>query len=210
MAKKERKFYAYKIDSTSDEGVVDNWDECKDKVIGVAAKYKSFLSEKEAKDWLKEGAKYAPKEKKVRAQVSSGNLEQGIYSDAGTGRGEGVEVKVTDKNGMSLLDDIISRDKITKYDTYNLGKGVTNNFGELTGCYLALKLAIKTGEKSIFMDSKLVLNYWSFGHVKLTMDKSTRELALKVKMLRYEFEKMGGKLKFVSGDINPADLGFHK
>jgi hypothetical protein cdivTM_07446 len=28
--------------------------------------------------------------------------------------------------------------------------------------------------------------------------------------MRNEFEKRGGTVKKISGDVNPADLGFHK
>jgi len=36
------------------------------------------------------------------------------------------------------------------------------------------------------------------------------ELIKKVALLRTEFEKNGGTVKKISGDVNPADLGFHK
>jgi ribonuclease HI len=31
-----------------------------------------------------------------------------------------------------------------------------------------------------------------------------------VKNLREKFEKKGGVIQYISGDINPADLGFHR
>ena len=36
------------------------------------------------------------------------------------------------------------------------------------------------------------------------------DLAQKVAKLRWQFEKNGGIISHVSGDFNPADLGFHK
>ena len=38
----------------------------------------------------------------------------------------------------------------------------------------------------------------------------TIELIKKVTLMRNEFEKKGGIVKKISGDVNPADLGFHK
>ena len=36
------------------------------------------------------------------------------------------------------------------------------------------------------------------------------ELIKKVSKLREEFERENGKIKKISGDVNPADLGFHR
>jgi len=43
-----------------------------------------------------------------------------------------------------------------------------------------------------------------------TVSTDTVELAKKVVKLRKEFEKSGGNIAHVSGDINPSDLGFHR
>ena len=61
-------------------------------------------------------------------------------------------------------------------------------------------------------DSSLVIDYWSNGRYNKSnlTDQDTIELIRKVKELREEFQKQGGKVKHVSGDVNPADLGFHK
>jgi len=203
---KKKKFYAYFFEG-GDVGVFDNWNDCLKKVKGTSARYKSFKSRREAHEWISSGAVYSVKsEKKVVSKV----LKDGIYFDAGTGRGKGVEVKVTDKNGVSLLSGVLKNDKITVFDTYFLGKKFTNNFGELTGLFFSLTLALKSGEKRIFGDSRLVLDYWSVGRYKKDLPVYTQELIRKVVALRFDFEKVGGKLEFVSGDINPADLGFHK
>ncbi len=50
-------------------------------------RYKSFKSQSEAQNWLDNGAKYEDKNE-IKA-----NLPDGIYFDAGTGRGIGVEVR---------------------------------------------------------------------------------------------------------------------
>jgi len=96
------------------------------------------------------------------------------------------------------------------YNNYLLGKDITNNYGELVGLFLALKLALKTNDLEIFGDSNLVIKYWSKNRFKQDLPDKTKEMIIKVINLRKEFEKKGGKVSFISGDINPADLGFHR
>ena len=77
-------------------------------------------------------------------------------------------------------------------------------------CEYALKLSIKKGIKKIFGDSKLVIEYWSRGFIKRKdLPVATVKLADKVAKLRKKFESQGGEGGRVSGDDNPADLGFH-
>jgi len=202
MAK--RKYYAYLVPPQRDparggingkKGVTDNWPECQGIVAGVnGAKFKSFESEEAAEAWLDAGADY---------KIKNIAIEDGIYFDAGTGAGIGVEIQVAEKTGKSLLKE-------------NLGHDVTNNFGELTACKKALEIAItrlRQGSgvaKKVFGDSKLVVEYWSKGHIKYEVGEETVNLAQEVKILRKEFEKLGGKIILISGGANPADLGFHK
>jgi ribonuclease H-related protein len=185
MAK--RKYYAYFVNGK--KGICDNWPECY-KIVGGknGAKYKGFESEEAAKAWLDAGADY---------KLKNVAVETGIYFDSGTGAGNGVEIQVAEKNGKSLIKE-------------NLGHGVTNNYGELMACKKALELAIKENILKVFGDSKLVVEYWSKGHIKYEVGQETVELAQEVKILRKEFEKMGGKMILISGGSNPADLGFHK
>ncbi len=185
MAK--QKWYAYSVNGK--KGIVDNWPECQEIVAGAnGAKYKGFESKDSAEAWLNAGADY---------KIKNIAVEDGIYFDAGTGSGEGVEIQLADKNGKSFLRE-------------NLGRNVTNNYGELTACKKALELALKNGEKRIFGDSKLVIEYWSKGHIKYEVGEETVNLAQEVKILRQKFETLGGKIIRISGGGNPADLGFHK
>lgn len=211
---KKNKYYAYKIIETGEMGVLDNWEECEIKVKGKNANYQKFKTKKEAEDWIFNGASYVKKINKNLKYSSNKNknvkLKKGIYFDAGTGRGKGVEVRVCDENKNSLINQILKSDKINEFENYNLGKDVTNNFGELNGLYLALNLAIKNGIKNIYGDSKLVIDYWSKGMIKNEVALNTQKLAQKVKVLREEFEEDGGIIEHISGNINPADLGFHK
>ena len=165
------------------------------------ARYKGFDAREDAEAWLEKGADYDFRKES----------EKGIYFDAGTGRGKGVEVSVTNERGKSLLHLILPREKISKFGSYLLTNGSTNNFGELLACKFALEIALKTGVEKVFGDSKIIVNYWSKGFVKeVNVSEETLDLIDAVKILRDGFEEKGGAVIGVSGAENPADLGFHR
>lgn len=202
MAEKN-KAYAYHLEATGEEGITESWAACQKKVQGVKARYKGFATKGAAEAWLKTGARYTVKERPT--------LEKGIYFDAGTGRGIGVEVRVTNEKGENLLPVVLSKKEINEHGNVWLVNGATNNYGELLGCKLALMIAKKKKIQRIFGDSGLVIKYWSKGFIKKnTVVPKTVSLAEEVSHLRKEFEKSGGSIKHVSGDVNPADLGFHR
>lgn len=215
MAKK--KYYAYSVNGK--KGVADNWPECQEIVAGKnGAKYKSFESEESAEAWLDAGADY---------KLKNIAVEDGIYFDSGTGAGNGVEINVSDKMGKKLLHKVLPKEKINEKGHHFADEGTTNNFGELLACKYALQLAMKEmtdpstrdirqssvealRASKVFGDSKLVIEYWSKGHIKYEVGEETVNLAQEVKILRKEFEKQGGRVILISGGANPADLGFHK
>lgn len=214
----KQKFYAYLMVETGEHGILENWDKCKALVAGKKSRYKSFSTKSEAEEWLKDGGKYDPnpkrqeelKIKKEKNNIAQKNLQEGIYFDAGTGRGIGVEVRVTNLKGESYIEEYFPT-RVNEYGNINLGKDKTNNYGELVGIYCALEIAMKRGELKIFGDSNLVLYYWSQGRCsREQLPEETLKLIDLVKIRREEFEKNGGKVDYVSGDINPADLGFHR
>lgn len=195
------KYYGYFILRTGKKGITENWSEC-EKIIHHEAnsRFKSFKTLSEAKEWLKAGAFYSFKKK----------LEQGIYFDSGTGRGLGVEISVTDENGNDFLVKRNFKKHLDKAGHFIL-KDVSNNYGELLACYYALKMAIREGIKKVFGDSKLVINYWSKGFMnKDKLSLQTKKLIKSVTLLRKKFEENSGKVEYISGDDNPADLGFHR
>ena len=206
------KYYAYLlpaqagIPSTRESGIKNNWADCKRKVEGViGARYKGFVSKTEAEKWLNDGAAYESKSKKKKG------LSKGIYFDAGTGFGKGVEISVTDEKGNNLLHQVIPAKSINhRGKHWVFAKGTTNNFGELLACKYALQIGKKHKIKHIFGDSKLVIDYWSNGKIKKDMNEVTKALAYETAKLRKVFEKMGGVIERISGDDNPADLGFHR
>ncbi|NOZ80032.1 MAG: ribonuclease HI [DPANN group archaeon] len=193
------KCYAYALED-GQQGIVDSWKACEALVSGKKARYRSFKNREDAQRWLDQGAPY---------EKDPVELEKGIYFDAGTGRGQGVEVSVTDEAGRNLLPLIMDEQKLNAFGKYPL-PGRTNNHGELFACFLALKIALQEHIQKIHGDSDLVLRYWSKGHIKESVDSETRKLAFAVKQLREAFEKQGGRLVKIRGEQNPADLGFHR
>ena len=208
---RNQKFYAYFIINTNENGILENWAECQKKVSGKKARYKSFKSLLEAQEWLNSGANYEKKEKKDLTKLYSELEREAIYFDAGTGRGNGVEVRLTDFDGNSLLYKIMNEKNINEFGNYYVADTRTNNFGELVGIYTAFVYAKKYGTKIICGDSSLVIAYWTKGRYNSSnLESDTVELIKKTALMRNEFEKRGGTVKKISGDVNPADLGFHK
>jgi ribonuclease HI len=215
MPPKKKKYYAYFVPTTGGRagdapkhGVVEDWKSCEAIVSGkFGARYKGFESRHDAEEWLADGAQYESKLAKPRPK-----LERGIYFDAGTGRGDGVEISVTDEHGKNLLHKAISHNELNKFGKHLVGDAAaTNNYGELLAFHYALAIAHKERVKRVFGDSKLVIDYWSKWHIKRKeLSVETVALADDVSRARETFEKSGGTVGRISGDHNPADLGFHK
>lgn len=204
-----KKIYAYFLEKENKSGIVETWDECKLIVSGKKARYKSFPTMAEGKLWLSNGANYE-KKAETKREIQK-NLSFGIYFDAGTGRGIGVETRVTDESGKSLLHHNTLGYTTNEFDNIYLGKEKTNNFGELLGLLLAIDIATELNYKNIYGDSNLVLYFWSKGMYKRdNLAPETVELILKVIRARKIFENNGGNIHYISGDYNPADLGFHR
>ena len=202
MSRKANTFYAYVIPTQKEQGIVSSWAECENWVKGVSgARFKGFGTREEAERWLHMGAKYEVTPVKI--------LAPGIYFDAGTGRGRGVEASVTDEKGKNLLHHALSPNALNQFGKHLVGPEVSNNFGELLAMKYALEIAKKMKVKNVFGDSKLVIDFWSKGWIKKNVAEGTIALAREVAKLRMEFEKSGGRVTHISGDDNPADLGFH-
>mgnify|MGYP001575731491 CR=1 FL=1 len=194
-------FYAYLVPGRG-QGIAETWQECERRVSGQPdARFRKFRAREEAEAWLRGGADYADKPAAA----------PGIYFDAGTGRGRGVEISVTDEQGNNLLWKALPKKKLNRYGKHWIFGDVSNNYGELLACFLALTIARKDGVQNVFGDSRLVIDYWSKGRIKKNeVNAETVALAGKVKRTRSAFEKKGGAVGRVPGDANPADLGFHR
>jgi len=211
LAKKAKNnFYAYQIDGR--QGIVKSWADCEAKVRGRAARYRGFETLAAAKAWLQAGAPYADKSA-AREQARESLPKEALYFDAGTGRGLGTEVAVTDAEGVPLLHLALPAEALTERGTHLLPAGKTNNYGELFGCLCALRAARKLAARKVCGDSALVLDFWSKGHVtqeKRESDPELYALAQRTFAERRAFEGAGGRLIKVPGALNPADLGFHR
>lgn len=214
-----KKYYAFFLNKNN-YAIVDTWDECKSIIQGKKARYKSFKTYNEAEEWLNSGANYENKEF-IKKNLLKDFSKYSIFFDAGTGRGNGVEVRITNKEKKSLISDAISENLknnfkkknwfINEFGNLQLDKSRTNNFGELLALYLAICYAMEYNIEKIYGDSKLVLDYWSKGlYNKDNLENETILLIEEVAKKRKKFETLNGEISYISGDINPADLGFHK
>jgi viroplasmin and RNaseH domain-containing protein len=210
---KKSLFYAYFIpagsatgkSAKSIQGVADSWTACEKIVSGKpGARFKGFATRDEAEAWLTHGARYEAK--------PIPKLERGIYFDAGTGRGTGVEISVTDERGKNLLHKAISKFELNQFGKHLIASNsATNNYGELLALRYAIEVARKMKIKKIFGDSRLVIDYWSKWRIKRNeLLDETVALAHEVASAREAFESNGGTIERISGAHNPADLGFHK
>lgn len=207
IPRKKKKYYAYFV-SPAKTGVTDRWTACEAMVSGKpGARFKAFERRTDAEEWLARGARYEQK-----AARSAPPLVRGIYFDAGTGRGEGVEISVTDERGKDLLHNTIARTEINRFGKHRINDTrATNNYGELLALKHAIAIARAEGIARIFGDSRLVIDYWSRRRIKRKdLPGATVALADEVARLREEFEQDGGSVERISGDHNPADLGFHR
>ena len=188
------------------DSLITNDNEEKDRII-LNRKYvlKSFNCELECKLWIRIMKDYHKKNYNCFFNDTT------IFFDSGTGRGIGTEVRVTDYLGNSLLYELDEyKEKINQFGNYNLGN-VDNNYGELHGLYFALLLSKKRNIKRIVGDSMTVILHWNKEiKNKINLSKNTIDLIEIVRDLRFEFELLGGEIHYISGDFNPADLGFHR
>lgn len=206
----------YAVVNGFESKIFDNWDDCSNFVKGKSGvKYKKFASEQEAKSWIAENITTKTTFTEVAEKINDPSV---IYFDAGTGRGIGVEVRVTDSLGNSLINKIASNSSfidlcnrygfiVNDFGNVQLPKSFTNNYGEALGCILAYKIANLMPEvKTILGDSELVIKYWSNGVIKVKNEST-------VKMLKFLTDLRAGselELKWIPGSANMADLGFHK
>jgi ribonuclease HI len=97
-----------------------------------------------------------------------------------------------------------------------------NNYGELLALVAALRIAVdRFGGRAaapgcclVLTDSRLLVDYWSRGHVNpqtlSRMTEGKKRYIDECAFLRRALEEAGGEVRWVSGDLNKADLGYHK
>jgi ribonuclease HI len=204
--------YAWAVGDES--GIAATWAECEREVRGrPQARYRKFDDRAAAQRWLAEGAPQRDRGRD-KSEAVAALPEDSVFFDSGTGPGRGVEVNVVDRGRVPLA--YLGKPeegRLTPQGTVVLGRRRSNNYGELYGCLLALRAAKHLGSKHVHGDSRLVLDYWSQGHVsgeKRASDPALAELSARVASERAVFERAGGELEHIPGGVNPADLGFHR
>lgn len=94
-----------------------------------------------------------------------------------------------------------------------------NNAAELLSAVAGLRIALHLIRNNyqiqyVFSDSKLIVEYWSNGMIRketaMKMDPVKLRYVNELVALKKLFTEMGGSLYRISGDSNPADLGYHK
>ncbi|WP_215537464.1 ribonuclease H family protein [Borreliella bavariensis] len=196
------KYYACILIDSNEKIIFKSWEECKTTIKGKNNKIKSFKTIEQAQNWLLDNGNKIINHRPI-----------GIYFDSGTGRGKGVEIRVVNEKRISILDKILDQSLINEYGNHYVKnfQGISNNFGELLALYAALKIALKENIINIFGDSKLIIDYWSKGiYNSKKLKQITINLIKKTVKLRKKFEEQGGKISFIPGNENIADLGFHK
>ena len=210
MSPKKNAAYAFVVEGR--KGVVATWPECEALVRGRKARYRGFATRAEAEAWLREGAPYEDRGAALLRDRSA-LPERAVYFDSGTGAGIGAEINVTDRGGVPLLHLVLEAPELTPRGTHVLPIQRTNNYGELLACLCAMRIARKLGVRQVLGDSALVIKFWSRGHVtakKRDSDPDLADLAGQAGRERSAFEAGGGRLAYVPGRLNPADLGYHR
>lgn len=165
---------------------------------------------------------------KLAKSTMDGLYFDGAMNKTTNGNGWG---SVTDKHGLCMISSNISfatdittlkvvlpnkQNRTVLVVKFNDVKSAQHNGAELVAMLIALRMATANPSliKSIFGDSSLLIDYWSVGRVNKNtlekMDASKRKMITECVTLRSQFEKGGGKIYQISGNDNPADLGFHR
>ena len=231
------KFYAVRKGRSI--GLFESWEECKASVEKFpGAEYKSFALQDDAMRYLL-GEDLSGKDQEKPALPAGIYFDGGTGLSAVLDELV-AESNVTNEKGEALLTKALfyALPEDLRFGSFHVRdnkntvllkqeEGFTNNFAELYAFYLSLVIAERTVEKpgksasgpapsaapaplpSIYGDSELILKWWSRGHINVD-DERTLLLAREVISLRSAYEGRGGKILKISGDDNPADLGFHK
>lgn len=148
-----------------------------------------------------------------------------IYVDGCCNNKIGAWASVTDKNGNDLIGPNLSI--LEQFDFlpffergFHLNRVVfksnftdvttqQNNGAELLAMVIGLSIAIFRGYEKLCSDSNVSIS-WSkkiSPTIKCPLKQKLQRLCVK---LRERFYEQGGEIIKISGDDNPADLGFHK
>lgn len=207
-------------------GIYNTWSECQQQVNGYSgAIYKSFTSLDECNIYLGLG--------EIKPSDTSRDVDtifcDGCFNSVSSPDSWG---SVVDCQGVDLIEpnrhllcDMKLETKILPVGkrtviicNFTDCRSQQNNGAELLSAVAGLRICMNSEKyKMLCTDSMLILNYWS-KYLKAChtgenskMDKIKMAYILELISLRQNFElNRAGKLKFIPGDNNLADLGYHK
>lgn len=177
------KFYAVHKGLTVQNKIFTSWKECEDEVRGVKnAKYKSFTTEKQAKDWLEYLNGFKTQESK---NILVAYTDGSFFKDNPKIIGYGAVLVINDEVIHKISDGIECND--SKYN---------NVAGEIYAAVNATKFAIENGYKEILIkpDYQGVIS-WADGswQTKNSLTKMYKEIMdLYSKSIKIYFEKVDG------------------
>lgn len=228
------KFYAVRKGVVP--GIYTSWNDAKIHVLGFpGCEYKSFSTKQAAEQFMLNGYNTQPKApseppKVVETPTFIPIDKSIVYVDGGQNSMTKDEAwgRVTDSFGNDILSNYLHLFPDLDIKNANLPVGLSsviiskfndvasqqNNGAELLAFLAALRISSVDPSISIICsDSKLLVSYWSVrlkDSTRNKMDPRKARCIDDVIQLRRLFETRGGKIVKVSGDNNPADLGFHK
>lgn len=219
-----KKFY-YVVKKGIIPGIYNNWNDCKKQINGFSgALYKKFSSYEEAQLFLNNG------------QINELPLfdqNRVIYVDGACNNftkpyalGSAVDHYGNDliKNFQPLFTDMTLREydlpvgkRFVIMVNFNDVVSQQNNGAELLATVAGMRIALYLIKNNyplqyIFSDSNLIVQFWS-KRIKdesaAKMDPNKLKYIHELISLRSELELLGCILWKISGDSNPADLGYH-
>ena len=214
-----------------------NWTSISKLIKGKSSRCNRFKTEEEAKYFISKKGLVTKEEMKAFIQSLKNEKEvektgikdevlvfldpNSIYCDGTVVNGK-TKSRVTDANRNSLIKEILLTDEkfseFLKFKNWNYDDRVNCNveingiediaFGETFALYLGMEIALRKGIKIVYSDCINAIENWSLGNASIKGYESA-ELLIAVTDKRKEFEKNGGLIKHIYGEINPADFGGH-
>ena len=213
-------FYAVK--RGKEIGIFNTWSECNEKISGYKGSiFKKFNTREEASAFISD----------TPILETSFNKDTVIYVDGGYNNftkpyaygcvvnGYGYDILlcvpelVSDLNIKRVTLPVGERNVVVS--RFNDVSTQQNNGAELLATVIGMRLAIhfiKNGipVTHILSDSQLIVDYWSNKLNRTDFDPLKIQYINELIELKRVFISLGGLLTKISGDVNKADIGFHR
>ena len=214
-----------------------NWTSISKLIRGKSSRCNSFKTEEEAKYFISKKGLVTKEEMKIFMQNIKNEKEiektgikeeilifldpNSIYCDGTVANGK-AKARVTDANRNSLIKEILLTDEkfneFLEFKKWDYDDRINCNiqfdkiedvaFGETFALYLGMEIALRKGFKTVYSDCINAIENWSLGKAS-AKGYERAELLVAITDKRKEFEKKGGVVKHIAGEINPADFGLH-